>query len=143
MAKKTELGLKRQHRDVTVKLAKLNREMAMQLIGLASETGETQHLIDAVKALRAADELYSEGTTPVEGADLKKKLGDTLLKIGKDEEHMAALDHAIIAYRGAITIYSMLGEEKKRAAARKNYALARNLRGLDDGKPSMSLMGAA
>jgi len=124
-------------------LANLNREMALQMIVLASETGDKQPLIDAVIALRKADELYRQDTTPIENAEIHKKLGDVLLNIGKNEDDMDALDHAIMAYRGAITIASLLGAEALRADARKNYALARSYRGIAEPRPSMSLMGAA
>ena len=68
---------------------------------------------------------------------------DMMMKIGKDEQDMEALDYAIIAYRGAITISSLLGETRLRTAARKNYALAKNLRGIHEPKSNISLMGAA
>ena len=94
-------------------------------------------------ALRKADELYRQDTTPIENAEIHKKLGDVLLNIGKTEDDMDALDHAILAYRGAITIASLLGAEALREEARKNYALARSYRGISEPRTSISLMGAA
>jgi tetratricopeptide (TPR) repeat protein len=143
MAKGSGFNLRRNHRKATMDLANLNREMAVQMIVLASETGDTRPLIDAVKSLRTAEELYQQDTTPIENAEIHKKLGDVLLKVGKNEDDMEALDYAIIAYRGAITIASLLGAEALRAEARKNYAIARSCRGISDAKPSISLMGAA
>lgn len=143
MAKRGFLNLRRNHRDATMDLARLNREMAIKMIILASETGEKQPLIDAVKSLRTAEELYQQETTPIENAEIHKKLGDVLLNLGKNEDDMEALDYAILAYRSAITLASLLGAEGLRESARKNYALAKSYRGISEPRPSISLMGAA
>jgi len=143
MFKGGQLNLRRKHRDATVELARLNREMALKMIVLAHETGDIEPLIEAVKALRSADEIYSQGNTPIENAEIQKKLGDVLLGVGKTEQNQRAIEYAIIAYRGAITIASLLGAENLRASARKNYALALNYSGRSNVKQSISLMGAA
>lgn len=143
MAKDSELNLHREHLEATTNLARLNREMAIKLIMLATETGEKKPLIDAVKSLRQAEELYSPETAPIENAEIHKKLGDVLFNIGKTEEDMEALEYAMEAYRGAITLASLIGAEAIRADARRNYALARNYAGVSEPKPSISLMGAA
>jgi len=143
MAKRGILDLRRNHREATVDLARLNREMALKMIVLASETGEKKPLIDAVKSLRKADELYQQDTTPIENAEINKKLGDVLLGVGKNEDDMEALDYAILAYRSAITLASLLGAEGLREDARKNYSLAKSYRGISDPRPTISLMGAA
>lgn len=143
MAKRGIFSMRRKHQEATVDLARLNREMAIQMIILASETGEKKPLIDAVISLRKADELFQQETTPIENAEIHKKLGDVLLGIGKNEDDMEALDYAILAYRSAITLASLLGAEGLRASARENYALAKSYRGISDPRPSISLMGAA
>ena len=135
--------VRRNHREATVDLARLNREMAIQMIVLASETGEKKPLIDAVISLRKADELYQQETTPIENAEIHKKLGDVLLSIGKNEDDMEALDYSILAYRSAITLASLLGADGLRQSARENYALAKSHRGISEPRPTISLMGAA
>ena len=135
--------VRRNHREATVDLARLNREMAIQMIVLASETGEKKPLIDAVISLRKADELYQQETTPIENAEIHKKLGDVLLSIGKNEDDMEALDYSILAYRSAITLASLLGADGLRQSARENYALAKSYRGISEPRPTISLMGAA
>ena len=79
MAKLGIFDLNRNHREATVDLARLNREMAIEMIILASETGEKKPLIEAVQSLRKADELFQQETTPIENAEIHKKLGDVLL----------------------------------------------------------------
>lgn len=135
--------LRRQHKEATVELSKLNHEMALRMISLAHETGEVKPLIDAVNALRTTEELYSPDTVQIDNARLQKKLGDVLLNVGKNENDLAAIEAAISAYRGAITIASMLGAQNLRKEARKGYALALNYAGKNERTQTFSLMGAA
>ena len=134
---------KREHKEATNELARLNREMALQMIQLAAKTGEKRPLIEAVKSLRAAGELYAFETTPIENAEIQLRLGDVLLKLASNEGDDEALEHAILAYRGAITIASLLGAENLRSKARINYKKALKIAGKDGGKRKPPLMGAA
>lgn len=129
MKKTFGLNLRRDLRETNAELAKLNRELAEKMIDLSARTGDVQPLLDAVQSLATASSLYTQSTTPVSHGEIQKALGDTLLKIGKAEDNKEALEHAAIAYRGAITVASMLGEAKLRASAKKNYALTLNLLG--------------
>jgi len=128
--KPTALNLKRSLKKTNNELARLNRELASQMA-----------LIQAVKALRSANELYSVDTAPRETAEVQQALADTLLKLGRAQHDTVALENAVDAYRAAITIASMLGDDKMRKALKKNYGLARNLLG-DRTKPQ-SLFSAA
>jgi len=139
--KRNKLDLKRSLKKTNKKLAKLNLELSGQMILLASQTGDTAPLIQAVTALRNAQELYSAETTPRENAEVQQALGDTLLKLGRANHDTEALSHAVEAYRGAITIASLLGDEPMRKELKKNYGLARSLLG-DRVKPQ-SLFSAA
>ncbi len=147
MAKGLKLGqgfmLRRAHQNATAELAQLNREMALRMIALAHETGEVRPLIDAVKALRSSEELFSQDTAQIDSARIQKKLGDVLLNVGKNENDIAAIEAAISAYRGAITIASMLGAQNLRREARKSHALALNYIGKGDRSQTFSLRGAA
>ncbi len=143
MAIVNKLKLRREHKAATVELATLNREMALRMITLANETGEITPLIEAVEAMRTAEGLYSPDTAQIEDARVQKKLGDVLLNIGKNEEDMSAVEAAISAYRGVITIASMLGAQKLRTDTRKSYVLAMNYAGRGQQPRGVSLMGAA
>ena len=127
--KRNKLDLKRDLKKTNNQLAALNRELAAQMTLLASQTGDTAPLIQAVTALRSAQELYSIETTPRENAEVQQTLADTLLKLGRANHDKVALENAAEAYRGAITLASMLGDEKMRRALKKNYALAKALLG--------------
>ena len=139
--KQNKLDLKRSLKKTNNQLAKLNRELAGQMVLLASQTGDTEPLIQAVKALRSAQELYSIDNTPRENAEVQQALGDTLLKLGRANHDSEALGHAVEAYRGAITIASLIGDETMRVALKKNYGLARAI--LGDRAKTQSLFSAA
>lgn len=139
--KKTKLDLKRKLKKTNNELAKLNRELAGQMVVLASQTGDTEPLINAVKALRSAQALYSIDNMPRENAEVQQALADTLLKLGRANNDTKALESAVKAYRGAITIASVLGDEPMRKDLKKNYGLARAL--LGDSSKIQSLFSAA
>ncbi len=143
MAFSQKFTLRRKHKEVTVELAQLNREMALRMIALAHETGEIRPLIDAVNTLRSSEELYSQDTAQIDTARIQKKLGDVLLNVGKNENDSDAIESAITAYRGAITIASMLGAQNLRLDARKSYTLALKYLGKDEAPQMVSLMGVA
>ncbi len=143
MLKKNKLFLRQKHKQAKVVLVHLNREMALKMIILASETGDIEPLIGAVKALRSTEELYHQDSTPIENAHIQKKLGDVLLSVGTNEVDMRALEYAILAYRSAITIASLLGAEGLRAQTRKQYKLAMKYAGLEEGIATLSLKGVA
>ena len=138
-----KFSILRKHKEATMELSKLNREIALRMIALAHETGEIKPLIDAVEALRASEEYYFQDTVQIDTARVQKKLGDVLLNIGKNEDDISAIEAAITAYRGAITIASMLGAQNLRLDARKSYALAMNYAGRGARSQTVSLMGAA
>ncbi len=139
MARKmaNKLDLKRDLKEVSVELAALNRELALKMISLADQTGEVQPLIQAINTLRTTQEIYSNDSTPRENAEIQQLLGNTLLKVGRAKDDVNALEHAIKAYRGAITLASMLGDEEMRRELKRDYSLARNLLGHRVSDPSL------
>jgi hypothetical protein len=52
---------------------------------------------------------------------MTKNIADTLLKVGRTYDDFDALEHAKIAYRDAITLASMLGDQVLRKSIKKNY----------------------
>ncbi len=135
------LDLKREFKSVTGQLVSLNRELAENMIFLAEQTGEIRPLIKALNALHSARRSFTIESTPRENAEIQQLMGDTLLKIGRKTDDVRCLEHAIKAYRGAITLASMLGDEKMRRQLKRDYSLARNL--LGQRSSNQSLKGVA
>jgi len=135
--KSNELGLRRELNVVTSEIAALNRELASQMILLAAQTGETEPLIHAVQALQSSQKFYSTENAPRDSAEIQQALADTLLKIGRVEQDQLALQHSIKAYRHAITLASVLGDEDMRRSLKRNYAIARTVMGEAGTRPSI------
>lgn len=127
MAGSQKADLQQEYKQTTRELAGLNRELASQMILLASQTGDTDPLMHAVEALRTADELYSVDVNLRENAEVRQALADTLLTLGRTKNDKNILENAIAAYREAITIASLLGDQSLRRALKRNYGHARNL----------------
>lgn len=127
MPLRKKLDLSREFRKSTRQLAELNRDLAAKMILLASQTGDTTPLIDAVDALQKAEELFSTDTPPREVAEIRQALAETLYTLGKAQDDRDALERAIEAYRSAITLASLLGDDKMRQTLKSNYARAKKL----------------
>ncbi len=111
------------------------------MVLLASQTGDSAPLIQAVTALRSAEQLYSIESTPRENAEVQQALADTLLTLGRTNDDQEALIHAIEAYRGAITLASLIGDNDMRRDLKQNYSTAKAL--LGDGAKTQSLFKVA
>ena len=127
--KPNTLDLQRYLKKTNNALANLNRVLARQMVLLASQTGDTAPLVQAVAALRSAEELYSIESKPRENAEVQQALADTLLTLGRANQDNEALLHAVEAYRGAITIASLIGDEAMRRELKRNYRQAKSLLG--------------
>ena len=143
---KTELGhseleIQRDLKDLTHDLIALNRELAAQMILLASQTGDPAPLIGAVNTLRATQRSYAAESTPRENAEVQQALADALYSLGRRNNDVNALEYSVAAYRSAITLASLIGDDQLRMELKRNYGLVRNL--LGNRGTNMALTGAA
>ena len=109
---------------VTRELAVLNRELASQMVLLASQTGDARPLIGAVEALRRVEGYYSTAGDPRAKLETQEALATTLLALGRGNGDGDALAHAVVAFRSAITLASLLGDDAARRRLREGYAVA-------------------
>lgn len=135
------LKARRELAATSKKLAKLNREIATQMIVLASQTGDVNALVESAEMLRQSRELFGPENTPHENAEIHLILASTLYQIARANRDAAALKSAITEYRHAITLASVTNNQALRARVRKDYARAKDLsRELGD---NISRKGAA
>lgn len=139
MAARNKLDLKRDLRNVSHELVGLNRQLASKMIVLASQTGDTEPLFQAVEALKAGQEIYPADGAPRENAKIYQSLADALLRLGRANGDIVAIETSISVYRSAISLASMLGDEKMRKALKHNYLTARNI--LSKRNPDPNIMG--
>lgn len=121
----------------TSQLGELNRELAEQMITLAAQTNDTAPLIQAVEALNKAKTYYKIDSAPKEALIIQCALADTLLKLGQKNRDRAALESSIEAYRRAITLASLVGDETRRQDLKVNYKLAQTVTGRHKKTPSL------
>jgi len=135
------LETRRELAATSKEIAKLNRELATQMIMLASQTGDVDALVQSADILRKSHDRFGPENTPQENAEVHLILASTFYQIAKANRDVAAIDNAIVEYRHAITLASVTGNESLRARTRKDYARAKELlRELGD---NISRKGAA
>lgn len=117
-------GLEARLGRVTQQLASLNRELAGQMVLLADQTGDTRPLLGAVQALRRVKDSYSRDHAPRETAEVNAELADALFALGRSNDDVEALEHSVEAYRAAITLSSLLGDEGWRRDLRRRHDTA-------------------
>lgn len=105
----------------------LNKDLAAQMISLASEHNDIGPLKLAVRTLQDANEYYSQDTTPHENVEVRQMIADALLRIGQAQADSEVIDHAIQTYRSAIALASLLSDENLRMELKANYAKARSI----------------
>lgn len=127
---------RRQKADLQIKLrntdrelGQLNWQLAQELVTLAEQANDPAPLIEAVEALRSAKRYYSFEDAPREHALIQQSIADTLLILGRRTGDRDALMTARDAYRGAITLASLLSDESLRDSLRQNYREAQTLLG--------------
>lgn len=126
-----------QLKDTDRELGQLNWDLASELITLADQTKDAGPLIQAVEALRSATRYYSFEDAPREHALIQKAIADTLLKLGQSTGDREALTTARDAYRGAITLASLLSDEELRESLRISYKATLDLLGHRSTKPPL------
>jgi hypothetical protein len=116
-------------RETDRQLGRLNWELASELITLAEQSDDPSALIEAVDALRSATRYYTFEDAPREHAQIQKGIADTLLMLGQKTGDREALGSARDAYRGAITLASLLSDEQLRNELRLSYKTVLDLLG--------------
>jgi len=113
--------------ETDARLALLKAELAAQMIKLAGQTDDLAPLKQAEEALSSARNYYTFETTPVEIGMVQVALGDMLLKLGRAQSNKPALVRARDAYRAAITLASMHGDDKQRDELRGKIKFVESL----------------
>lgn len=119
------------------KLALLNAQLAAKMVKLAGQTDDLEPLAQAEEALASARRYYTYEETPVEICLVQTALGDMLLRLGRAKQDRAALERAQIAYRAAITLASLQGDETLRRDLRDKMRLIDSLLGKRPPVPSL------
>jgi hypothetical protein len=135
--KNFKVDLTRKLAETDAQLAELNKELADKMILLAEQTDDPSVLIQAVQALKSAKKYYNIDTAPRETLDVHAALADTLLSLGRKTHDLEALENSVAAYRSAITLASLIGDEDRRRDIKAQYRMAITYLGQDEEKQSL------
>jgi hypothetical protein len=123
--------------QVDVRLALTKAELAAQLIKLAGQTSDEVPLVAADDALSVARDLFGFEGAPVEICLVQIALGDMYLKLGREASDKSMLTQAKAAYRTAITMASVQGDDDLRAELRMKVKLINSHLGQGPKTPSL------
>jgi len=115
--------------DTDARLALTKLQLAAQMVKLAGQTDDIAPLKQAEQALSSARNYYTFETTPVEVGMVQVALGDMLLKLGREKSDKAAIARAKAAYRAAITLASLHGDDSQREILRGKVKTVESLLG--------------
>jgi hypothetical protein len=123
--------------NTDARLALMNAQLAAQMVQLAGQTNDLAPLKQAEEALSSARNYYTFETTPVEIGMVQVALGNMLLKLGKAKSDKAAIARAKTAFRAAITLASLHGDDSQREELREKVKLTESLMGHRAKTPSL------
>lgn len=119
------------------KLALLNAQLAAQMVKLAGQTSDLAPLMQAEEALSATRRYYEYEDTPTEICMVQVALGDMFVRLGQQQNEKAAFARAKTAYRTAITLASMQGNDAMRHELRDKMKVVESLLGRSQKTPSL------
>lgn len=119
------------------RLALLKAEVAAQMIKLAGQTRNLAPLRQAEESLLSARNYYNFEHTPVEIGMVQMALGDMLFSLGREKSDIDAIARARDAYRAAITLASLHGDERQRQDLRDKVKLAESFLGQSPKTPPL------
>jgi len=115
--------------NTDARLALMKAQMAAQMVKLAGQTHDLAPLQQAEEALSSARNYYTFETTPVEIGMVQVALGDMLVKLGREKSNKPAIARAKTAYRAAITLASLHGDDEQREDLRAKIKIVESLLG--------------
>jgi len=134
---KKKKSLEAELANTDAKLALLNAQLAAQMVKLAGQTNDLGPLSQAEEALSATRRYYEYEDTPAEICLVQVALGDMFMRLGKSKNEKPAFERAQTAYRTAITLASMQGDEPLRRELRDKMKIADSLLGKRPKTPSL------
>ena len=123
--------------NTDARLALLNAQLAAQMVKLAGQTDDLAPLKQAEEAISSARNYYSFEEAPVEIGLVQVALGDMLLKLGRAKSNRPAIVRAKAAYRAAITLASLHGDDSQRQDLRDKLKTTESLLGQRPKTPAL------
>jgi len=130
-------NLSSQLHETNSDIAQAKFELVRQFITLARQENEAKHLDEALGVLSGMNKSHSMESTMRSHVELQSAVAETFLDIGREEKNRLTLEKAKHAYRAAITLASILGDDSLRENLRQNYRITLSLLGDKPQSPSL------
>jgi len=129
--------LSRELRVTHVEITNAKFELVREYISLARQTNDAAHLDDALGVLSKMNRSFSMESAVFEHVELQSNVAEAYLRIGRKTNNKLTLEKAKHAYRAAITLASLTGDDALREELRQNYRITLSLLGDKPQSPSL------
>jgi len=120
-----------------VEITQVKFDLVREYITLARQENDAVHLDEALHVLSTMNKYFSLESTVLEHVELQSAVAEAFLRIGRKTENRLTLEKAKHAYRAAITLASITGDDRLREELRQNYRITLSLLGDKPQSPSL------
>ena len=124
-------------RSTNSEIAQAKFELVRGYISLARQENNAAHLDDALGVLSDMNKTHSIESAMRVHVELQSEVAETFLRIGREKSNRLTLEKAKHAYRAAITLASITGDDRLRENLRQNYRMTLSLLGDKPQSPSL------
>lgn len=129
--------LAEQLHDTTSEIVRTKFELVREYVSLADMETSASHLDAALDVLSSLNATTLMENALSEYVEVQSHVAAGFLRIGRKTKNRLTLEKAKHAYRGAITLASVLGDDDMRQALRQNYRTTLSLLGDKPQNPSL------
>ena len=130
-------NLSAQLQETNDDLVQVKTDLVRQYITLATHEVDAAHLNAALDVLSAINKSHSLDSIALAHVELQSEVALAFLYIGRKTNNKLTLEKAKHAFRAAITLASITGNDKLREELRQNYRLTLSLLGDKPQSPSL------
>ena len=120
-----------------VEITQVKFDLVREYITLARQENDAVHLDEALHVLSTMNKYFSLESTVLEHVELQSAVAEAFLRIARKTENRLTLEKAKHAYRAAITLASITGDDRLREELRQNYRITLSLLGDKPQSPSL------
>ncbi|MEP1230006.1 MAG: hypothetical protein ABJG88_04970 [Litorimonas sp.] len=112
-------------------------DLVREYVSLAEKENQAEHLDAALGVLSAMNKSFSMESAMAEHVELQSSVAEMYMRLGRTANNRLTLEKAKHAYRAAITLASVTGDEALREELRQNYRITLSLLGDKPQSPSL------
>lgn len=134
---KAKANLTSKLKETNNTIVQVKLDLVRQYIALARQEVDASHLNAALDALSAINTSHSMDSIALAHVELQSDVAQAFLFIGRKKNNRLTLEKAKHAFRAAITLASIIGNDPLREELRQNYRMTLSLLGDKPQSPSL------